>query len=451
MGSATSETSTSPFAYRCGQFHSIWKMSAPLCDWMAAVMRGCRSLALMNSRLTSAPSALEASGACRLSSTSASGMKSTQRTMWSLVPCAKAGARPAAVSPTTAPVPARKLRRLITRVVMASASVDLLELAGRPLHGVLRRAALHAFGEHVDDDVLAVDLGGLGVRRPREAHGARVVGRGAEALHGLVDRGPQRVLLPLLGGADREALGHLEPAPVGAGAVEPLEEVLGQLDVLAVLHHAVGEGRVVAPRAGRAGGQPRVLDAAHQRLAALVLDLLLPALGRDVDRRAVERGGDLAGQERAVVVGVVPGQPALVAGLLPERLHELDGLHRALAVDGRLAAAIGLRPAEVPHERVGPGRCVAEGVAKRLAVGMALFLERAGDLAQLVVRLGERLDADLVEPRLPVGDQARHDAVGQRHEAAVDLGVLLGLRVEAALLLGLPVGHVADVDQAVVV
>ena len=56
-------------------------MSAPLPDWMAAVMRGCRSLALMNSKVTSAPRALLASGAWRFSSTSASGMKSTQRTM----------------------------------------------------------------------------------------------------------------------------------------------------------------------------------------------------------------------------------------------------------------------------------------------------------------------------------------------------------------------------------
>src|SRR4051812_42895568 len=233
-------------------------MSAPLPDWIPAVMRGCRSLALMNSNVTSAPSALEASGACRLSSMSASGMKSTQRTMCSLLPCAKAGARPAAVRPTTAPVPTRKLRRLITCVVMASASVDLLQLAGRPLHGLLRRAALHSLGEHVDDDVLAVDLGGLGVRRPREAHRARVVGRGAEALHRLVDGRPQRVFLPLLGGAHREALGHLEPAAVGSAAVEPLEEVLGQLLVLRILHHAVSEGGVVAPRAGRARGQPRV-------------------------------------------------------------------------------------------------------------------------------------------------------------------------------------------------
>jgi len=31
-------------------------MSAPLPDWIAAVMRGWRSLALMNSKTTSAPS-----------------------------------------------------------------------------------------------------------------------------------------------------------------------------------------------------------------------------------------------------------------------------------------------------------------------------------------------------------------------------------------------------------
>src|SRR5438045_6837716 len=132
-------------------------MSAPLPDWTAAVMRGCRSLALMNSKVTSAPSALEASGACRLSSTSASGMKSTQRTMWSLLPCAKAGARPAAVSPTTAPVPARKLRRVITRVVMASASVDLLELTCRPLLRVLGAADLAPLCQHDDYEVIAFD------------------------------------------------------------------------------------------------------------------------------------------------------------------------------------------------------------------------------------------------------------------------------------------------------
>ena len=69
-------------------------MSAPEPDWIAAVMRGWMSLALMVSSMISAPSALPASTACRFSSTSAAGMKSTQRTMWSFVPWAHAGARP---------------------------------------------------------------------------------------------------------------------------------------------------------------------------------------------------------------------------------------------------------------------------------------------------------------------------------------------------------------------
>ena len=48
-------------------------MSAPAPDWIAAVIRAWRSLALMNSKVTSAPRAFEASGAWRLNSTSASG------------------------------------------------------------------------------------------------------------------------------------------------------------------------------------------------------------------------------------------------------------------------------------------------------------------------------------------------------------------------------------------
>ena len=105
------------------------KMSAPEPDWIAAVMRGCRSLALMVSSTTSAPRALEASGICRFSSTSDSGTKSTQRTQCSLVPCAKAGARRAARMPsmppaTTAAVPAvlRKARRP-TAVVLVDSSL----------------------------------------------------------------------------------------------------------------------------------------------------------------------------------------------------------------------------------------------------------------------------------------------------------------------------------------
>src|SRR3989442_231886 len=285
-------------------------MSARLPDWMAAVMRGCRSLALMNSNCTSAPRALEASGACRLSSTSASGMKSTHRTMCSLVPCAKAGARPAAVSATTAPVPCRNVRRLIADVVIGLPLVDLLQLGLGPLHGVL-----------------------------------------------------------------------------------------GQLRVLAVLHDGVRlvqEEQIAARGAGR---QRRVVDVLPQRLALFVLDLVLLPLGHDVDRGAVEGGRDLAGVEGAVVVGVVPRQPALVAALLPERLHELHGLQRALAVEhDLLAALVGLGAAVRPQHRVGEGRRVAEGVAERLTVRLALLLHHREELAGVLPGLGVLVGARFLEP-----------------------------------------------------
>src|SRR6185436_608032 len=58
-----------------------------------------------------------------------------------------------------------------------SLPVDFLELAGRPLHGVLGLAR-NTLGEHVHDDVLAVDLGRLRRRRPGEPDDPRVVGRG---------------------------------------------------------------------------------------------------------------------------------------------------------------------------------------------------------------------------------------------------------------------------------
>ena len=206
---------------------------------------------------------------------------------------------------------------------------------------------------------------------------------------------------------------------------------------------------MVAPRSRGPCRQARVLDVAHHRLALVVLDLVLAALGRDVDRRAVQGGADLAAQEGAVVVGVVPGQAAFVARVLPERRHELHGVHRALAVERRLAALVGLHAPVVPQERIGPCGRVTEGVPERLPVRVTVLLELRGDLAQILVRLRERRDADLVEPRLPVGDQAGHDRVREREEFTADLRVLLGLPVEAALLLGLPLRDVGHVDEAV--
>src|SRR5262245_45525799 len=197
-----------PFSYRCGQLCSMCMMSGPAPDWMAAAMRGCMSLALMNSKTTSAPRALEASPACRLSSTSHAGMKSTHRRMFRRVPWAQGGARPAArlpsvpaaaAKPDAAPV-CRKARRLTagrpsppcSGVVIDSSFglsgpcrsgfVDLLQLAFRPGYRVLGLRALHGLGVHVGDDVLGEHLGGLGSGGPRVPEDARVAPRLPEHL-----------------------------------------------------------------------------------------------------------------------------------------------------------------------------------------------------------------------------------------------------------------------------
>src|SRR5216117_1423175 len=314
-------------------------MSGPAPDWIAAVIRGCRSLALMNSKTTSAPRAFEASLAWRLSSTSHAGTKSTHRRMLRRVPCAKAGARraatmdsrPVAATPAARPVPLRNSLRLMCTL--------RAEVVLGPLHGVLGLHALDRFGEHVHDDVLRVRLGGLGRRRPGVAEHPGLPRRLPEHLERAVDPGPHRVLLPGLGGAHAVAFVDLEPPLVVLLLVEPFDEVLRQLHVLRVLHDRVLEGHVEGELACGALGQERgVLDVLDHRLALLVPDLFPLTLGHDVNRRAVQRRRNLAGMERTVVAGIVPGQPALVARVLPEGLHELHRLDGALGVDHDLLA-----------------------------------------------------------------------------------------------------------------
>ena len=193
-----------------------------------------------------------------------------------------------------------------------------------------------------------------------------------------------------------------------------------------------------------------VLDVLHHRLALLVLDLIRPPLGRDVDRGSVERRRDLARQERAVVRRVVPREAALVARVLPERLHELHGLHRGRAVEhDLLARPVHLHAAEAPRERVGPRGRVAEGVAERLADRLAFLLELHPDLPQLVERLWPRGLPDLLEPGLPVGELEPDDAVRQREPPPAVLRRGLGLRVVGALLRAQPLAQVGDVDEPV--
>src|ERR1051326_1617694 len=98
------------------------------------------------------------------------------------------------------------------------------------------------------------------------------------------------------------------------------------------------------------------------------------------------RGGrrDGAGEEGAVVVGVVPGEAALVERILPERLHELHRFDGLLGIQDHLAFFVDLFAAPRPEIRIAEGRRVAEGVAERLAERATLGLQL---LAGVVVLL----------------------------------------------------------------
>src|SRR5205085_6604092 len=165
-----------------------------------------------------------------------------------------------------------------------------------------------------------------------------------------------------------------------------------------------------------------VLDVLPERLALLVLDLVLLPLGDDVDRGTVERRRDFPGMERAVVVRVVPRQAAFVASVSPERLHELHRLERALAVEhDLLTAGVGLGAAVAPEKRVAKGRRITEAVTERLADGLALGLELLADLTPGVHRLRELGHTDVGVPRSPPRDRVAARAVRHRQPAAVDL------------------------------
>src|SRR6516162_307821 len=111
-------------------------MSGPVPDWIAEVMRACRSLALMVSTLSVMPVAFWHS--CMiwpLSSMSEAGTKSAQRSQWTVVPCAKAGTRPAAATAARPPVCAataldadsfRSLRRVMRVMIPPGVSDRVL-------------------------------------------------------------------------------------------------------------------------------------------------------------------------------------------------------------------------------------------------------------------------------------------------------------------------------------
>src|ERR1700682_1423935 len=102
-------------------------MSAPVPDWIAEVMRDCRSLALTVSSLSVMPVAfLHSCVIGPLSSTSEAGTKSAQRSQWTVDSWARAGARPLARMAARPPVGAatapdadsfRSLRRAMRAMI----------------------------------------------------------------------------------------------------------------------------------------------------------------------------------------------------------------------------------------------------------------------------------------------------------------------------------------------
>src|SRR5581483_11456288 len=121
-------------------------------------------------------------------------------------------------------------------------------------------------------------------------------------------------------------------------------------------------------------------------------------------RRAVQRRGDGAGEKSAIVVGVVPGEAALVERVLPELLHELHRLERLLRVEHHLAFLVDLLPAPGPEIRIAEGRRVAESVAERLPERAALGLQLLAGVVILLPGLGEIAEADFLEPGFAIGD-----------------------------------------------
>src|SRR5262249_15956026 len=169
----------------------------------------------------------------------------------------------------------------------------------------------------------------------------------------------------------------------------------------------------------------------------------------DGDGGAVAGGADRAGNEPAVVPGIVPGEAALVVRVLPEPDHEVDGFKRLPAVERRGAAVrLNLLAAPRPQIRIGERGRVVIGVAERLADRPALRLEELARAAIFLPTLRKFADANLVEPGFAVTQQDAERAPRHAEPAALAFRHRREDVVEAALLAADLIGDVAHVGQA---
>src|SRR5215471_7244387 len=316
--------------------------------------------------------------------------------------------------------------------------VRLLQLSLGPAGRILGLHALDGLRVHVDEDVLDERLGRLPTRRPRISGPAADLGR-------LFERDelgisiPQGVLLPVDRGADDVAVVHGHPLVVLGPIHEPAQEFLCHLLVLRVLHD---RAPLTADRVEPARRPARHLGVVHG-----LGDVRELPLRDEVDAGAIDRRRDGPGQERAVVAAVVPGEPALVETVLPERDGELEGLDRLLAVDGDLALVVDLGPSETPRDGIRPAVRIAQAVAERLTDRTPLLLELGPELAELVERVRKLAGAQLLEPVLAIVPRGRHRAERHRLPAPADDARLRDEVIVAAVALADLLGDVVHVGE----
>ena len=250
--------------------------------------------------------------------------------------------------------------------------------------------------------------------------GPAIAGRATEAAGDLVGRHhrilvPHLVLLPLRRRRRGEALLRDEPllvdwpssAPTSGSPSPPS----GSSSTSAARASEVGVHRELARRALR---QRRVQDVGLQLRALLGLVLVGLAQRLDVDRGAVERRADGAATRNARLLLVSSqARPPSSCASFQNPVMNLTDSTVSLVLMTTLPLVVDLLAAQRPQERIGERRRIAEGVAERLADRAALGLQLLADLAILLPGLGELLRADLLEPRLAIGDHAADD--GPRH------------------------------------
>src|SRR6202011_1744714 len=98
--------------------------------------------------------------------------------------------------------------------------------------------------------------------------------------------------------------------------------------------------------------------------------------------------------------------------------------------------------------RIGISRRVTEGVAQRLADWTAFRFQLLAGVAVFLPGFRELVQADVLEPRLAIGDLRADDAPGHPDPLLAVVGDRPRHRVEALLRLADLLGQVAHVDDA---